>query len=297
MRSPMLGLRTLLLVLITIVIITFDHRTVYFVKLRAILSTVVAPLQYIVDWPIDFVDWLDSSFTTHQILVAENASLRVQQLLLKAQLQKLLALEKENNQLRALLTSSPHVSNNRILVAQVLAVSAAPFLHQIVLDRGSKNGVYLGQPVLDALGVMGQVVQVSYSTSRVMLLSDSRSAIPIEVSRNGIRGIVTGGGVSGRLALAHIPVTTDIQVGDKLVSSGLGLRYPIGYPVGTVVKITDNVAQSFMDIEVQPSALFDRSRLVLLIWPAQQHLTPAVRKQLVQLNKDNAKLKVARRGL
>jgi len=293
----MLGLRTLLLVLLAIAMLIFDHRTIYFIKLRAVLSIAVTPLQYVVDWPIEFVDWLGSNFTTQQTLLAENASLRVQQLLLKARLQKLISLEKENNQLRALLASSPHVSNSRILVAQVLAVDADPFTHQIILDRGSKNGIYLGQPVLDATGVMGQVVQVSHYTSRVMLLSDSRSAIPIEVSRNGIRGIVTGGGVYGNLYLAHIPVTTDIQIGDKLVSSGLGLRYPIGYPVGIVVKIDHSRSQPFMDIEVHPSALLDRSRLVLLVWPAQQRLTQAVKKQLLQMHKDDAKIKARIRGL
>ena len=160
----------------------FDHRTVYFVKARAVISAVIVPLQYVVDWPIEFVDWIGTSFTTHQTLLAENTSLHVQQLLLKARLQKLLSLEKENNQLRALLASSPHVSSDKILVAQVLAVDADPFMHQIIIDRGSKNAVYLGQPVLDASGVLGQVVKVGYYTSQVMLLSDSRSAIPIEVS-------------------------------------------------------------------------------------------------------------------
>ena len=287
MRGPMLGLRTSLLILLAIVLMIFDHRTVYFVKIRTVLSAVVAPLQYVVDWPIEFVDWVGSSFTAHQKLFAENASLKVQQLLLKARLQKLISLEKENHQLRALLASSLQVSDEKVLVAQVLAVDVDPFMQQIVIDRGSRNHVYVGQPVLDASGVMGQVVQVGYYTSRVMLLSDMRSAIPIEVARNGIRGVVNGSGVYGGLYLAHIPITTDIKEGDKLVSSGLGLHYPIGYPVGIVTKITHNNAEPFMDIEVKPSALLDRSRLVLLVWTTNQRVIKAARKQLVKMHKEN----------
>ncbi len=295
MRGPMLGLRTLALVLLAILLMIFDHRTVYFVKVRAMLSIVVTPLQYVVDWPIEFVDWIGTSFTTHQKLLAENTSLRVQQLLLKARLQKLISLEKENNQLRALLASSPHVNGEKVLVAQVLAVDADPFMQQIVIDRGGRNNVYIGQPVLDASGVMGQVVKVGYYTSRVMLLSDTRSAIPVEVARNGIRGVVNGSGVYGRLYLAHIPITTDIKEGDKLVSSGLGLHYPMGYPVGVVTNITHNNTEPFMDIEVTPSALLDRSRLVLLVWTTHQQVIKAAKKQLLQMHKEGSENKLKRR--
>ncbi len=288
MRGPKLGLRTFLLVILAILLMVFDQHTRYFVKVRSVLSTVVSPLQYVVSAPIDLFAWVGMSVQTHNNLLQENASLQAEQMLLKARLQKLLALEKENNSLRALLQSSPRTGTARVLVAQVLAVDADPFMQQLILDRGSNKGVYVGQPVIDASGVMGQVTSVTPYLSRVMLLSDSRSAIPVESTRNGVRGVVVGRGLYNNMALTHIPATTDIKVGDQLVSSGLGLRYPIGYPVSVINNIQHEPGQPFMNVNVTPSAKLNLTRLVLLVWENQKVLLANARKQLMLIQKEDA---------
>jgi rod shape-determining protein MreC len=278
-------------------IMTFDYRTAYLVKVRSVLSTTVLPLQYIVDWPIEVVHWMITSVSTHRKLLNENAELQVQQVLLNAQLQKLLSIEKENSQLKGLLQSATKSNSTKVLVAQVLAVDSDPFMHQIVLDRGSSDGVYVGQPVLDTTGVMGQIISVASSTSRVMLLSDTRSAIPVEDSRSGLRGIVIGAGMLSELKLINVPQTGDVQEGDRLLSSGLGLRYPIGYPVGTISHVTRIPSQPFLDIEVHASAYLDRSRLVVLVWPEREQLVKEVDKQLKEMqNEDRALRNTAQRG-
>lgn len=289
MRGPKLGLRTSLLILLSVCIMMFDHRTLYLVKVRSFLSDLVSPLQHIVNWPVDIIDWVDGSVTTHQTLLAENASLHVQQVLLNARLEKLMSLQKENNQLRSLLASSPKINTHKIMVAQVLAVASAPFIKQLVLNQGSGNGVFVGQAVIDATGVIGQVVKVSHFTSRVMLLTDLQSSIPIENVRTNLRGILSGTTSYNQLQLLHMPNTADIQVGDQLVSSGLGLRYPIGYPVGTVSQVVRDPSEPFMDIMVTPAAQFSKTRLVLLLWPQEQKVIASARKQLQAIRDLQAK--------
>src|SRR5262249_30056895 len=137
----------------------------------------------------------------------------------------------ENAQLRELLKSTPQVEG-RVSVAQLLAVDLDPNLQQVIVDKGANQGIFIGQPVLDAFGVMGQVVHADPITSRVMLITDRKSAIPVQDARNSIRAIAMGMGGVGKLALINVPETSDIQVGDLFVCSGLDMRYPVGYPVG-----------------------------------------------------------------
>jgi rod shape-determining protein MreC len=249
-----------------------DYHQFRIQPVRSAVSILVAPIQYTVNWPVQLFDWLHSSISTHQELLAENARLSAQQILLQAQLQKLLAVENENAELHALLKSSPRLGNARLQSAQLLAVDSDPALQQVVVDKGSRQGVFVGQPVLDATGVLGQVVQVGPFTSHIMLITDLRSAVPIQDSRNGVRAIAMGSGAMGYLTLAHIPDTTDIKTGDVLVTSGLDDRYPAGYPVGTVKTIVNSSGEHFATITVEPTAKLDRSTQILLVW--QQRLTP-----------------------
>ncbi len=297
MRGPNLGLRTMLFVGLSIAIMLFDAQTTYFVEVRSFLSDVVSPLQRVINWPVDVIDWIDTSVATRSMLTRENASLKAQQLLLSAQLEKLMALQKENDQLRALLETSPKIDSNKILVAQVLAVDVAPFLKQVVIDRGTNQGVFVGQAVIDATGVVGQVVQVSNFTSRIMLLTDTESSIPVEDTRNNLRGIVNGSGSYSELELVHMPATSDIQVGDKLVSSGLGLRYPVGYPVGVVTDVKHDPSQPFLHISVEPSGALSSTRLVLLIWPAEQKVITSAKQQLTTMEAIAKKRQASPRSL
>lgn len=245
---------------------TLDHRSDYFHEMRSTISVAIAPVQYMVDKPVEFIRWIETSFSTQQGLLIENAQLRARQLLLYAKLQKVLALERENAQLRALLKSSEHI-HDKVTVAQLLAVDLAPYTQQIIIDKGQKDGVFIGQPVLDAYGVMGQVISVGPITSRVLLITDLRSAVPVQNNRNGNRAIAIGLGFDGNLELSNVPLTIDFKVGDYLTTSGLGGLYPPGYPVGYITSIKRWPGDRFALINVRPTAHVNQSRQVLLIWP------------------------------
>lgn len=243
-----------------------DNRVAAVSQVRAALSMPLAPLQYIVSWPIQFFDDIGGSLGSRDSLIKENLALKAEQLQLKVKVQRLQALELENNQLKALMSSSAQVQG-KVLVAQLLAVATEPFVNQVLLDKGSKDSVFIGQPVLDANGVMGQVIQVGPLTSRVLLINDAHSGVPVQVARNGIRAIAVGDAYTGQLRLMHVPQTADVRVGDMLITSGLGDHFPEGYPVGQVLKVVKDPGLQFAVITVDPAAHLDRSRGVLLVWP------------------------------
>jgi len=251
--------------ILAIFLMVTDNHLHFCVKIRSSLSIIVAPIQYLVNFPIKFIDQIDGYLTSQHKLLEENTQLHNKQLLLQAKIQKFIALEKENAQLRALLSSAVHV-DAQILVAQILAVNLNPFEQQIILDKGKRAKIYLGQPVLDAYGVMGQIIDVGPVTSRAILVTSPRSAIPIQDSRNGIRAIAVGEGYSGEMKLIYVTETTDIKPGDLLVTSGLGSKFPIGYPVGVVNTVKHIPGERFAEIKVTPSAKLNFSREVLLIW-------------------------------
>lgn len=234
-------------------------------SLRAALSLPLAPLYYIVSLPSELLDHFKNIISIHDDLVQENLRLKADQLLLRAQLQRLLAIESENNYLKALLRSSYQVKS-KTLIAEVLAVDFEPFVHQVMLDKGTRDGVYVGQPVLDANGVMGQVIQTGPITSRVLLINDPHSGIAVQNTRNGMRSIAVGDNDSGKLRLMYVPKTADVKVNDTFVTSGLGDHYPEGYPVGKVRAVSKDPAHQFTLISLQSNAHLDSSRQVLLVW-------------------------------
>ncbi len=274
---------------VSILLMVLDHREAYFVEIRSALTVIVSPVQFAVHWPLQLVGWIDSSVTSHQSLLQENADLRAEQILLRAQVQQLISLEKENKQLRALLQSTPRVQG-KVVAAQLLAVDTDPFNQEVILDGGSRAGFYVGQPVLDANGVMGQIIKVGPLTSLVLLLTDTRSAIPVQVSSNGIRAIAKGTGTADGLVLLNIPKTTEIKSGELLVSSGLGQRFPQGYPVGTVKNVISRPGDHFAEITVTPAAHLDRSRLVLLVWPDER-----TRQLAIDVHKSSEKTEVIKK--
>jgi rod shape-determining protein MreC len=251
-----------------ILMMVLDQQGIGVQQIRSALSMPLSMLEYGVSYPVQLIDKLGSTISTHDALVKESIDLKTEQLLLKAQVQRLLAIESENNQLKALLRSSAQV-RGKVLIAQLLAVDSDPFVNQVILDKGLYDGVFIGQPVLDANGVMGKVIQIGPITSRVLLINDSHSGVPIQTTRNGIRAIAVGDSYSGKLRLVNVPQTVDIKEGDMLVTSGLGENYPAGYPVGQVINVVKDPGMQFATIDVQPSAHADRSRQVLLVWPNQ----------------------------
>lgn len=254
-----------MLIILSVLLMIMDLRSISFRRYQADAAVIATPLQYLANLPPQIISWINATVTTQHQVLEENAQLRAEQLLLQAKLQRVVALESENAQLRALLQSSPHVGG-RYSVAQLLAVDMDPYVQKVILDRGTRDNVYIGQPVLDAYGVMGQVVKVGPMTSEVLLITDSQSAISVQNSRNGIRTIAAGTG-DGSLQLSNVPDTTDIQQGDLMVTSGLDQRFPQGYPLGVVKKIARDPELRFATITLQPSAHIDRSRMILLVWP------------------------------
>ena len=203
---------------------TLDHRQHHLESLRGGLSTLLYPLQFIVNLPRTAGSWFDESLASREQLQQENASLRTQNLLLNVRLQKFAALEAENMRLRELLDSSFKVSD-KVLIAELLSVDLDPFSRRIVINKGAKASVYEGHPLLDANGVLGQTIHIGPFSSVAMLITDPNHAIPVENNRNGFRAIAVGTGAQDQLALPNIPPNADVKEGDLLVTSGLGGRY------------------------------------------------------------------------
>jgi rod shape-determining protein MreC len=211
---------------------------------------------------------LMESITTRHDMMADNERLRAQNLLLKTRLQKFAALESENMRLRELLESSMEVGE-RALVADLLGVETEPSSRQVVLNKGTRHGVYLGQPVVDSDGVTGQITHVGPFTATAMLITNPKHALPVQVNRNGVRAIATGAD-GDALSLSFVPTNADIRVGDLIISSGLGGRFPAGYPVGEVKQVVRTPGVPFAKVVVMPSARLARTQQVLLLWPEEK---------------------------
>lgn len=266
LQGPQLGVRLTLLVFLSISLMVFDKMSAHTNYVRSSLLLLISPVQYIVDMPFALGEYLKTLMQTHHALIQENHSLKNEQLFLRAQIQRLAALEQENARLKVLLKSSASVGD-RVLVAKLLRLDPDPFSHRLILDKGAHEGVFLGQPLLDAYGVMGQIVEVGEFTSTALLISDSSHALPVQNNRNGVRAIAVGTGHLHRLNLMHVTNTVDFQEGDLLVTSGLGQRFPEGYPVGVITQITPDPGALFLQIKLKPLAQLDKSREVLLVWP------------------------------
>ena len=195
----------------------------------------------------------------------EIALLEEDLLLLRAKTEKMAALTAENNRLRDLLGSAAKLQDN-VVVAELIGVDPDPEKHEVVIDKGTSDGVFIGQPLLDAKGLMGQVVGVSRYSSRVLLISDPSHSVPVQVARSNLRLVAQGTGATSRLELMYVQSTADVRTGDLLISSGLGGRFPVGYPVGIVNKVEHRAGRPFAAVTAIPSALLDRSRHVLLVF-------------------------------
>lgn len=243
---------------------TLDHRFHQLQTLRQGLSLLIAPLQYLVDLPLRMLQETGETLTTREHLLKENRRLHTENLLLHARLQKLEALERENTRLRGLIQAAGHVPD-AVTIAEIMAVDLDTWRQQVVIDRGSRDGVFVGQPVLDANGVMGQVVSVSPLTATVLLITDPSHALPVQVNRNGLRTLVVGTGQPDRLEVRFVPTSADVRVGDVLSTSGLGGRFPPDYPVAEITRVAHPPGEAFARIEARPLAHIDRSREILLV--------------------------------
>ena len=265
LHGPSPTFRVILAALAALGLIVADHRYHHLDALRASLAVMVYPLQVLADLPVRLARNAQDRLADERMLRDRNEALRRENLVLNARLQQLLALESENMRLRDLLGSSFRIGE-RVLIAEILSVDLDPGRQQVIVNKGSSSGVFVGQPVLDANAVMGQVVRTNPFSSTVLLITDSEHALPVEVNRNGLRTIARGTGVGQDLELLHIPKNADIRVGDLLVTSGMGGRFPRGYPVARVIGVRHVPDDPFTVVTAQPTARLDRSREVLLVW-------------------------------
>lgn len=264
-RGPSVTFRMVILVLASVALMTADQRWHSMELVRGTLATIIYPLQYTIDLPIKLYYWADEVLSTKQTLLEKNREYQARHLENRVQLQKLEIIEKENDRLRHLLSATPKATE-RLLISEIINVDVDPYRQLIILNKGSNNDVYRGQPIIDAHGIMGQVVHVSPLSATAMLITDPSHAIPVQDNRNGLRAVASGTGKIDILELRHLPHNADIKEGDLLVSSGLGGVFPPNYPVATITRVEHIAGEPFATIEATPLAQLDKSREVLLVW-------------------------------
>lgn len=274
-RGPSLVARFLLFAAISIALMVADHRNNYLDQVRNTLSAGVYPLQWLVDAPFRASRWMNESVTDRDQLRAENTRLATALRDAQVKLQKFEALTTENQRLRELGDAADDVASRR-LIAQIMRVDLDPLRHRVLLNKGQSDGVFKGQPILDAHGVFGQITQVGRHTSEALMISDPEHAIPVRVNRSGLRTIASGTGNLNKLELPFLTGEADIKVGDLLIASGLGGVFPAGYPVGTVSKVERNPAETFATVEAKPLARLDSDYEVVLIWYQPPAVEPAI---------------------
>jgi rod shape-determining protein MreC len=264
-NGPSLPNRLALGLFLSIALILFDHKLDGFGTTRVYLNSLVSPLQYLANLPGQLLNASASRFVSHERLFDDNAKLTHDAMVMNGQLQRLTFLQEENDRLRSLL-NSPVQDNTRKVVAELMAVDNNPYSHQIVINKGAISGVYEGQPVLDDKGIVGQIMQVSSTNSRVLLIADVTHAIPVRVARNNVRLIVSGSGSLNELLIQHVAHSSDLKIGDTLLSSGLGNIFPEGYPVATITSIIRDESRPFSQVRAKPIAQLDRLKYLLLLW-------------------------------
>lgn len=264
-RGPPLGARFFFLAVFSIVVMVLDHRGGYLETTRYWLGIATNPLYSVVEAPFAFWEWLTGSFTDRAELRAQNERLTRELRVARVQLLRFDSLNEENRRLRAIRQASQGIAE-RTLIAEIINVDVDPFRHRVRINKGSEDGVFKGQSVLDAFGIVGQVTRVDRSTSEIILISDNEHAIPVQVNRNGIRSIAVGIGDIHRISLPFLTIESDVKVDDLLVSSGLDGIFPAGYPVAKISKVERNPAETFAVVEARPLAQLDRTREVLLLW-------------------------------
>ena len=264
-RIPALGIRLILLLVVSIILMVLDHRQNHLGAVRQAIGAAVYPLQVIVDAPFRLWDWIREGTTERNQLQLEVGRLQAERLLTNVRLQRMTALEAENARLRDLLEARAQVRDD-VRIAEIMAVDANPYRHNIVIDIGKRDGVYDGQAIVDVSGVIGQVIETGLATSQAMLISDPSHSLPVEVNRNGLRTIANGTGEFGRLDLPFVTNNADIRPGDLLVTSGLGGAFPAGYPVAVVETVNRIPQEPFADVTATPTAALDQVREVMLIW-------------------------------
>lgn len=264
LRGPSLTVRFLLLASLCIALMLMDSRYRQLEQVRSVASTMVYPLRVAANTPYKFSNWIATSFRTRNDLRQENSQLRTAQQHSQFELQRLQQLEAENHRLRVLLESA-QAQELDLQMAEIMRVSLDPGRHHVILNQGAQLGINKGQVVIDAEGLMGQIIRTDPLQSEAVLITDSNHVTPIEVNRNGLRNIAYGNGDDKLLHLPYFAQNSEIKEGDLLVTSGLGGRFPVGIPVAKIVKINRDPGKTFLDVYAEPIAALDQSRLVAVV--------------------------------
>ena len=265
-REQGTSIRTLFLVSLCIALMFVDQRFNHLEVVRSNIALVLAPLRYLVSLPAITGSWANGWLSSHIELLNENSALKANGRILNARLQKMQVLKAENTRLRNLLGASRNLAD-QVIVAELLSVDQNPYRQLIEINKGSIDGVALGNAVIDDFGVMGQVIHVNPYTATTILISDPEHAIPVQFIRSGTRSVAFGNGSVDQLELRYLPATADIKVNDQLVTSGLGGRFPADYPVARVISISKDLTRGFVSVLAKPLARLDSSREVMVVKP------------------------------
>lgn len=275
-RGPSLLTRTLWLVLLAVSMMAIDFRMHVLDGVRNGLHALIYPVRLLADLPNETFAKVSDLTRSKKALVAENQILKAEQFKQNAKLQKMASLEAENLRLRALVGSAPRV-HEKVTIAKILTVSLNdPFRQRFLLNRGTLHKVHVGQTVIDANGIVGQVVKTELAQSHVILITDIEHALAVENVRTGVRSIIYGTGDPNALKLPYLPNNADFVVGDQLVATGLDGKFPADYPVAEIIMVEPQHGLPFSKVYAKPIAHLDRIREVLLLWPqpAKAPLTP-----------------------
>ncbi len=262
--------RLVVCAVISFLCISVDRQSNYLNPVRETLSFVVYPIQLAVDLQIGLIETISSYLKTQKTLINDMEKLRTENLQLSVRAQRYSAVKRENSRLRDLL-DFPVVPNQRTIVANILSIDTKSGSQQIVVNKGENTGAQVGQAMVDVHGVIGQVIKVGPYSSTGLLITDPKHSIPVELNRTGLRALVTGIDESKKLSLSFVPIDADVVTGDLVVSSGLGNRFPSGYPVGTIKSVARVKGESFADISVEPISDLTFSREVLLVGSPSQN--------------------------
>lgn len=271
-KSPSSLTRLVFFILLSILFMYLDSSGHYLKRIRAGIALLTEPIHVVAEIPVGIVGWFSELFQSDENIRENYSLLQKQNLDLQVRMLRYQALEAENKRLRILLNSSRNI-NNRVIVAELMKVSLEPYTRKIYLNRGSRDKVYLKQPVIDAYGILGQITKVYDKKSVATLITDPSHAIPVMIKRNGLRTIAYGTGRHNRMRLPHLTASANIRQGDLLISSGMGGTFPPGYPVASVTKIINNPDEGFLLITAKPLARVNYNKEVLLLWPGTKPKT------------------------
>jgi rod shape-determining protein MreC len=270
-HGPSPQYRVILMLICSALLIFFDHKMTSFERVRGYLQSLVSPLQYLATAPKQLLDWSVDNMVTKKQLVEDNKTLKMNELVYKERAIQLRIVQQENDRLRALLHSPVRV-NVKTMLAEILSVDGDPYSQQVVINRGANDDVHEGQAIVDDQGVVGQILHAGTITSRVLLITDVSHAVPVRIERNGTRLVASGTGNINRMSINHVSNSTDIKPGDLLVTSGLGGKYPEGYPVARVTIVKKDESRPFAYVQSEPIAQINRLRYLLLLWPQDKNI-------------------------